>query len=305
MVGITLYLLLTRTQIVKMKSRKGKRDEYEEVEDQSGEEEENSVVEKKPAQVLIISPEVKQLRSRYGLEIRRLAPLFSNHHIKLEHIHLHFDFNRDNKCNSKRFLPSDFSTIKVVAIGISSWSCQGTCSVGVNITSVAKRRYMDSKPYAYVLHPGAYDPRCTDLIFQTRFKNLFNERFPHWTEKDATLNVQEMKQVGRSSGTTYYILDLVGPNACPLAQFKHAMLEAEQGFNSSAGTQTKHLSTPKQYKVPEEEYVSLVNSFKAIVGDTRLVMQDTSTLIEVYPNQANGSYQCSIAFDVYYTSDRH
>lgn len=179
-------------------------------------------------------------------------------------------------------------TVKVVAIGLVDFSCQGSASVGMTVKGgeFPCKTYMGNRKYTSVFLPGTFQCGAHQILFQTPPRTSIHRDNPQWTEEHATEDVEERK--GSKSQIPHYFV----PSSCPLALFQKRLNE----WGTSTKTETESSGT----LLTKDEYDEAVRKFKESVGDHRMEVVVNEFRVEIQP-KTDDKFQLSLVFDLYYS----
>ena len=202
--------------------------------------------------------------------------------------------------------------VRVVAIGMNSWYCDGDVPIGIRFEGhdgISGQTRTFPAPYAmgsemsftYTFPNRGQCPNVNQLIFEARPPNRLNKLFPHWTESDAEVGVKQM--ILKDNPQKQYLLELperlpngeVSPDAhipCPLAYFRMLLL--------SQDPLDVPLMMHNSYVIDEAKYKRYVDQFVACVSDSRIMTSMSEFYVYAHP-MARGAVRCSMVLDVYYS----
>ena len=229
---------------------------------------------------------------------------------RLQHERILFDFSRtydDKRPLSVCSLPvfqkeSKFKSVRIIAIGLSSWSLSGGAAVGLNITGIPStnvRVGQNTDKTLIALLPGASDINCNTLLFTANKTKIMNFTFSNWNVKRMLDNKEKSEFNGRS---TYYLPIDVDPinhePICPLGFFKAELIRM-RGLTLSTEQRIISGVTTVAVQVDQFEYDKLCEEFTDAVSDNRIIVETKKCMIEVIPSNTEG-FHCYVIIDVYY-----
>lgn len=202
--------------------------------------------------------------------------------------------------------------VRVVAIGMNSWYCDGDVPIGIRFEGndvISGQTRTFPAPYAmgsemsftFTFPNRGQCPNVNQLIFESRPPNRLNKLFPQWTESDAEVGVKEITL--KDNPHKQYLLELpdrlpngeVAPGThipCPLAYFRMLLL--------SQDPHDVPLMVHNSYVIDEVKYKRYVEQFVACVSDSRLMTSMGEFYVYAHP-MARGAVRCSMVLDVYYS----
>jgi hypothetical protein len=266
---------------------------------------------------ILANPAVTHLRKYYSIypPAESEEAVLKRKKYNVEHHRVHLEFSRSSAHgeggkkmieptipdllvfpNAEKLPPR----IQVIAIGVVSWSCEGTTSVGISLKDFPKDIWMGSKKFMFTMFPRGVESGVHRLVFQTKNQNSINKDFPHWSPDDWKLGWVKSEYKGRF---TYFLSteQRQGQVVCPLGYFKKKSMEAA---NLKPNIVSGMVGGQKSFgiNVDEDDYKEVVDDFIACVRDSRVTVDPREMKLDVaMKDTIFGTYHSHLILDVYYS----